>query len=154
MLMPKYDALKDHLSAVETDEWNASFAEIERILGFGLPASASKYPAWWANQAGPGHSQSDSWQQAGWQTCDLNLARRQVCFRRSKPKGRLKYDAAATPSYQRLAEEARRFSGIENEEDLMREGLKALIEREAARRLAELGGTMPDFLPAPRRRGE
>ena len=35
--MPKYDALEDHLSSLAADEWNATFAEIERILGFGLP---------------------------------------------------------------------------------------------------------------------
>ena len=151
--MPKYDALEDHLSSLAADEWNATFAEIERILGFGLPASAGKYPAWWANQAGSGHSQSHSWQQAGWQTCDLNLARRQVCFRRIRAKANPRYETA-TPSYQRLAEEARRFSGIEKEEDLVREGLKALIEREASRYLAALGGTMPDFVAPPRRRGE
>jgi Arc/MetJ family transcription regulator len=32
------------------------------------------------------------------------------------------------------------------------EALKALIERESARRLALLGGTQPDLQPAPRRR--
>lgn len=35
---------------------------------------------------------------------------------------------------------------------LLHEGLKALIEREAARRLIQLGGTMPDAKAAPRRR--
>jgi hypothetical protein len=34
----------------------------------------------------------------------------------------------------------------------MREALKALIERESARRLARLGGTEPDLKPIPRRR--
>jgi hypothetical protein len=37
---------------------------------------------------------------------------------------------------------------------LMREALKALIEREAARRLAELGGTSPDMAYIPRRRAK
>ncbi len=36
---------------------------------------------------------------------------------------------------------------------LIREGLKALIERECARRLARLGGTQPNLKAAPRRRG-
>jgi len=35
---------------------------------------------------------------------------------------------------------------------LLREGLKALIERESARRLAKLGGSQPGLEPAPRRR--
>jgi len=35
---------------------------------------------------------------------------------------------------------------------LIREALKALIERESARRLASLGGTMPKLKNIPRRR--
>jgi hypothetical protein len=37
---------------------------------------------------------------------------------------------------------------------LVREALKALIERESARRLARLGGSEPDLAAAPRRRAE
>lgn len=37
---------------------------------------------------------------------------------------------------------------------MVREGLKALIERESARRLAKLGGTQPALKVAPRRRAE
>ena len=37
---------------------------------------------------------------------------------------------------------------------LVREGLKALIERESARRLARLGGSEPDLIQTPRRRHE
>jgi hypothetical protein len=36
---------------------------------------------------------------------------------------------------------------------LIREALKALIERESARRLASLGGTMSELKDIPRRRG-
>jgi Arc/MetJ family transcription regulator len=35
---------------------------------------------------------------------------------------------------------------------MVREGLRALIERESARRLAGLGGTQPALKAAPRRR--
>ena len=37
---------------------------------------------------------------------------------------------------------------------MVREGLKALIERESARRLARLGGTQAGLKAAPRRREE
>lgn len=50
-----------------------------------------------------------------------------------------------------LVERARRLSGIAEKTALVHAGLKALIAIEAARRLAALGGTMPD-LTAPRRR--
>lgn len=36
---------------------------------------------------------------------------------------------------------------------VVHEGLRALIERESARRLARLGGTQPHLKAAPRRRG-
>lgn len=51
-----------------------------------------------------------------------------------------------------LLEEARRLSGTQERTALIREGLKALIERESARRLARLGGSEPDLDAAPRRR--
>lgn len=51
-----------------------------------------------------------------------------------------------------LVEEARRLTGIEEKTALVRAGLEALIAREAARRLAALGGTMPHLKPIPRRR--
>jgi hypothetical protein len=36
--------------------------------------------------------------------------------------------------------------------ELIREALKRLIQREAARRLAKVGGTGPEMRPIPRRR--
>ena len=51
-----------------------------------------------------------------------------------------------------LLEEARRLSGLEERTPLVREGLKALIERESARRLARLGGSEPGTTRVPRRR--
>ena len=52
-----------------------------------------------------------------------------------------------------LIEEARRLAGIEEKTSLVHEGLRALIARESAKRLAALGGTMPDLERIPRRRG-
>jgi len=51
-----------------------------------------------------------------------------------------------------LLEKARVLSGVQEKTALIREGLKALIERESARRLARLGGSEPDLEPIPRRR--
>jgi Arc/MetJ family transcription regulator len=51
-----------------------------------------------------------------------------------------------------LLEEARRLFGTMERTALIREGLKALIERESARRLARLGGSEPDLEVPPRRR--
>ena len=46
------------------------------------------------------------------------------------------------------------LTGIVEKSALVREALKALVERESARRLALLGGSEPDLTPAPRRRPE
>lgn len=44
------------------------------------------------------------------------------------------------------------LSGINERSALLREGLKALIERESARRLAQLGGSEQNLEDSPRRR--
>lgn len=50
-----------------------------------------------------------------------------------------------------LLARARELTGMQEKSALVRQALKALIERESARRLARLGGSEPD-LQAPRRR--
>lgn len=52
----------------------------------------------------------------------------------------------------RLIEQAQRLTGVTERTALVREGLKALIERESSRRLARLGGTEPEIVVPPRRR--
>jgi Arc/MetJ family transcription regulator len=44
-----------------------------------------------------------------------------------------------------LVERAQQYSGLSERTALLREALKALIEREASRSLAALEGTMPDL---------
>ena len=51
-----------------------------------------------------------------------------------------------------LLEEARQLCGLREKTALVREGLKALIERESARRLAKLAGSEPQIVEIPRRR--
>jgi Arc/MetJ family transcription regulator len=53
-----------------------------------------------------------------------------------------------------LLDEARRITGVTKKTALVREGLRALIERESARRLARLGGSEPQLQPIPRRRSD
>jgi len=48
--------------------------------------------------------------------------------------------------------EAQKLTGEAEKTTLVRLGLRALIEREAAKRLARLGGTMPKLKVPPRRR--
>ncbi|MFN2441477.1 MAG: type II toxin-antitoxin system VapB family antitoxin [Thermoanaerobaculia bacterium] len=51
-----------------------------------------------------------------------------------------------------LLEEAHRVTGLRERTELVHEGLRALIAREKARRLARLAGSEPQLQAAPRRR--
>lgn len=51
-----------------------------------------------------------------------------------------------------LVAKAQDYTGIQEKSALVREALKALIQREAARRLARLGGSDPTATAAPRNR--
>jgi Arc/MetJ family transcription regulator len=51
-----------------------------------------------------------------------------------------------------LLAKAEFYTGIREKSALVRAALKALVEREVARRLARLGGSEPDLKKIPRRR--
>jgi Arc/MetJ family transcription regulator len=51
-----------------------------------------------------------------------------------------------------LLAKAQAFTGLEEKTALIREALRALIERESARRLARLGGSERKLAPIPRRK--
>ena len=51
-----------------------------------------------------------------------------------------------------LLAKAQSYTGLEEKTALVREALKALIQREAAKRLANLGGSQPGIEGVPRRR--
>ena len=51
-----------------------------------------------------------------------------------------------------LLAKAHEMTGIAERSTLIHDGLRLLVQREAARRLARLGGSAPDLTVAPRRR--
>jgi Arc/MetJ family transcription regulator len=51
-----------------------------------------------------------------------------------------------------LLDKAQRLTGITEKTALVREAMRALVERESSRRLAALGGSDPDAKAPPRRR--
>ena len=53
-----------------------------------------------------------------------------------------------------LLAKAENFTGVKEKSALVREALKALIERESARRLAKLGGSEKKLKVPPRRRAK
>lgn len=149
--MSRYQPLADFLAGKKELEWNATFAEIEARLGFPLPDSAHKYPAWWANQAGVGHSQTKGWRSVGWKTRDLDLERKRIRFEK-EARATGTEGPAAEDERRSLMRKAAELTGIEDPDRLVREALRSLIAREAGRRLIELGGTMPDIKIPPRER--
>jgi Arc/MetJ family transcription regulator len=51
-----------------------------------------------------------------------------------------------------LLAQAQSYTGLSEKSALLREALRALVQREAALRLARLGGSEPNAKPIPRRR--
>jgi Arc/MetJ family transcription regulator len=51
-----------------------------------------------------------------------------------------------------LFAKAQEFAGVSEKSAVIREALKAFVEREAARRLARMGGAIPGAKAPPRRR--
>ena len=51
-----------------------------------------------------------------------------------------------------LMAKAEAYTGLTEKSAIVREALKALVERESARRLARLGGSAPNLAAPPRRR--
>jgi Arc/MetJ family transcription regulator len=53
-----------------------------------------------------------------------------------------------------LVSQARIFTGIQENSALIQRALQALVQREAARRLASLGGSSPNLKAPQRRQGK
>ena len=77
----KYAPLYEHLRAIKKREWRATFADVEKVLGFELPDSARIHRPWWANQGeSGGHSHALAWQMAGWKTAQVHLGDETLVF--------------------------------------------------------------------------
>ena len=77
--MSKYDPLFEHLCRAGDGPVEMRFADIDRLVG-GLPASATKYPAWWANEIRGSHVQAKAWLEAGRQIDRIDLHAQHVWF--------------------------------------------------------------------------
>ena len=144
--MSKYEPLRHYLENHEGERWEARFTDIERLLGFALPESAHRYPAWWANQEGH-HSQTKGWRDAGWETRDLDLAGKRVKFIRSRRPKATPAPAADLSLWSRAEE----LTGISDRDTLTNMALQCLIAREAANELVGMGGKAPEMSAPPRR---
>ena len=76
----KYDELTCRLDGLDvSEEWEATFPEIEELLGFPLPNSAKTHQAWWANQP---KGQSQAWLRAGCVASNVDVTKGRVNFTR------------------------------------------------------------------------
>lgn len=76
--MSKYKPLSDRLAGSDVNEWRASFAEIEEVLGFPLPKAASAQ-SWWLGAEKPHHA---AWTAPGWRVLDVDREAGSVLFAR------------------------------------------------------------------------
>lgn len=153
--MSSYKPLADYLARKKGDQWDASFDEVERALGRPLPQSAYRYNAWWANQTGPGHSQTQGWRSVGWRTAKLDLERKRVRFERER--GLAAQPDADAPGAgggidEDLVRRAMDVSAIADRSAVINAALEEFIRQGLVRFVEELGGSQPGFEAAPRER--
>ena len=76
----EYDRLHAYLESFPGERWEATFSEVEAVLGEPLPYSARQHRPWWSN--GGGHPQTRAWRSAGWKTARVALEEETLEFRR------------------------------------------------------------------------
>lgn len=78
--MNKYEPLRTHLAARYPEEITMTFDEIAALVG-GLPPTADKWPAYWANEDAPQtHPQKKAWNAAGYRPKFRDMNQRYVVF--------------------------------------------------------------------------
>ena len=84
--MGKYSPLKEFLVSKDQDHVAMTFAEIEKVLEFELPAS-KQYPAWWSNNPS-NNPMTRQWLEAGFETESVNTVSGKLVFRRVRSRNR------------------------------------------------------------------
>ena len=102
--MSKYGSLGDFLKSQASDRVPMSFAEIERITGVRLPASARKHRPWWSNNA-TNSVMTKVWLDAGFESEQVDMAGERLVFRRIRATrpGRVPKDRVAGGKFHPLA---------------------------------------------------
>lgn len=78
--MSKYEPLGQFLRRQKSDSVTLTFDQIEKILGFSLPASQDSY-AWWSNNP-DNNVMTKVWLDAGWRVKHIRLKEREIVFNR------------------------------------------------------------------------
>ena len=80
--MGKYEPLRRFLESRKSATVAMTFAEVEKILSFKLPAS-HRYRAWWSNN-GFNNVMTKEWLAAGFRTEQVDIDGRKLVFRRAQ----------------------------------------------------------------------
>lgn len=79
--MSKYEPLGAYLKKQGKERVPMTFAEIERVTGIKLPASALKHRPWWSNN--PQNSvMTKVWLEAGFESEQVDMEKRKLVFKR------------------------------------------------------------------------
>ncbi len=78
--MSRYEPLTQFLQNQPGREVRLSFAQIEQIVGFKLPAAAQHERAWWSNA--PTDADNKAWLAAGFRSDAIDLSAGELTFRR------------------------------------------------------------------------
>lgn len=79
----KYEPFIQFLNKRKSSRIHITFAEIEKQLGFSLPASARSFRSWWSNN--PGNSvMTKAWTDAGYKSTEVDVAGEKLVFVRER----------------------------------------------------------------------
>ncbi len=80
--MSKYEPLETYLRESGREVISMTFGDIERVICADLPPSAFKHRPWWSNN--PSNSSiTHSWLNAGYKTENVDMAGKNLVFRKS-----------------------------------------------------------------------
>lgn len=77
----RYAGMGEYLKSQSGPIVEVSFEDLEESIGGGLPASAERHRAWWANTER--NTQARVWMDEGWRVDSVDFDNRQVTFSRS-----------------------------------------------------------------------
>ncbi len=78
--MAKYDGMTRLLKKQPLRPVQMGFEDVAAVVPGGLPFSAYRYRAWWANQTDGKHVHAVAWMCCGWRVAAVDLPGRVVTF--------------------------------------------------------------------------
>ena len=80
----RYEPLRRYLEKKAASEVRMTFPEIEKVLGFRLPAASENHRAGWSNNP-DNNVMTKEWLAAGYKTEQVDMKGRKLVFRRTSP---------------------------------------------------------------------